>query len=64
VQDVEVLALVLVDALHLHVEEALRVDLDPQPALHHRRQRALVGGLDLPPALAEGAVLDQGLEGP
>ena len=46
VQHVEQLALVFVDALDLHVEQAVGVDLDAGAGVDVRRQPRLVGALD------------------
>ena len=64
VQHVEVLALVLVDALDLYVEEALGVDGHPRPLLDLPAQRLLVRELDAAPLGTEGGVLGQRLELP
>ena len=58
------LALVLVDPLHLDVEEAVGVAHHPGPGLHHRREVRLVGALDLAPLGAERGVLRQRLQAP
>ena len=53
-EDVEELALVFVDALHLDVEQGIRVEVDTAVLLHQGRQAHLVGPLHLVPALSEG----------
>ena len=62
VQDVQVLALVLVDALDLHVEDRRRIDDDAGAFLDQSRQRGLVGVLDLAPLGAEIRIVGQRLE--
>ena len=62
VQHVQVLALVLVDPLHLHVEQAIRVAGDARARLDYRREVRLVGALDLAPLGREGRVPGQRLE--
>ena len=62
VQDVQVLALVFVDALDLHVEDRGRIDDDAGALLDQTGQRGLVGVLDLAPLGAEIRVVDQRLE--
>jgi hypothetical protein len=62
VQRVEVLPLVLVDALHVHVEERVRVDGDAVQLLQVLRQRHLVGVLRALPLFAKAAVFHVSLE--
>jgi hypothetical protein len=62
VQHVQVLALVLVDALHLHVEQAVGIAGHAGAGLDHAGEIGLVGALRLPPLRAEGRVLGQRLE--
>ncbi len=62
VQHVEVLALVLVDALDLHVEHGVGQQLDAVRVLRVSRQGLFVGPLDLTPSFAELAVVAPGLE--
>ena len=45
-QDIEQLALVLVDALDVHVEQRIGIQLDVHPLRHQLRQRLLVGAAD------------------
>ena len=63
VQDVQVLALVLVDALDLHVEQRVRID-DHAGALaaRMRRSRALFARLIARQRVAEAGVVGQRLE--
>jgi hypothetical protein len=56
-KDVELLALVFVDALNLHVKEGGRVDRDAEGALDVLCEAHLVGVLDLSPLLLEVLVL-------
>ncbi len=60
--DVQKLALVLVDALDLDVEKRRGVEPDAQPLVDQRRQPLLVGALDRREALAEGRVVGQRVE--
>ncbi len=62
VEHVEELALVFVDALHLHVEEGVRADGDPGVLQHVGREPFLVGPLHGTEGLAEGGVVGQGFE--
>ena len=62
-QHVQMLALVLVDALHLDVEQRTGIDHDAGALADVARQPFLVGTLDAAPLLLEGAVPDPGLEG-
>jgi hypothetical protein len=55
VQQVEVLALVFVDALDLHVEQAGGVELDAKPRLDEARQVVLAFQLDRAPAAWKAA---------
>jgi hypothetical protein len=57
VQDVQMLALVLVDALHLDVEEPVGVDLDAGRRGHVGCEAFLAPALHLPPAAPEGPLL-------
>src|SRR5206468_11466627 len=57
VQHVQKLALVFVNALDLHIEEELRVDLDRISALQPSRHLALAGVLDRVPSLAKFGVV-------
>ena len=52
-QHVQVLPLVLVQTLHLDVEEGVRVDGDPCPFPDQAGKIGLVGALDLPPLMLE-----------
>ena len=61
-QHIQVLALVLVDALDLHIEDGIRVDGHAGALADERGQRALVGALDLAPLGAKVRVLGQRLE--
>ena len=63
VQDVQVLALVLVDALDLHVEQRVRIDRRCRCAARDQLgEVALVGALDLAPLRAERRVVRERLE--
>jgi len=53
VEHVEVLALVLVDALDQHVEKRFRIDADAGARRYQRRKPPLVGKLHLAPLLLE-----------
>ena len=61
-QHVQVLALVLVDALDLDVEERRRVDRDAGALADAARERLLVGALDRAPSVLEGGVVGERLE--
>eukprot|EP00042_Codosiga_hollandica_P059175 m.906762 g.906762 ORF g.906762 m.906762 type:complete len:349 (-) comp60082_c0_seq1:1781-2827(-) len=61
-EDVEELALVLVDALHLHVEHALGIDLNALKLVQVFGKRLFVVQLDLHDALQEAIVGRQALE--
>ena len=62
VQHVQVLPLVLVDPLHLDVEEGVRIDGDPGPLLDQAGKIGLVGLLDLPPLFLEYRIVGQLLQ--
>ena len=62
VQHVEMLALVLVDALDLDVEHPVRVQLDARRRADVLGQARLVAALDVAPLRAEGGVLDERLQ--
>ena len=59
VQDVEMLALVLMDALHLHIENRRGVNGETRSFADERREGGLVGQLDGAPVGAEAGVLRQ-----
>jgi hypothetical protein len=59
VQHVEQLPLVFVDALDLHVEQGIGIDLDAQPLADDLRQARLVVALDAHEGVAEGGVVGQ-----
>ncbi len=59
VQHLQVLALVLVNALHQNIEDRLRIDRDAGAQQSARRQFLFVGMLDGPPAGAKLRVLRQ-----
>lgn len=61
-KDVHLLALVLVDALHLHVKQRRGVDLDVEGVLDVLREAGLVRELDISPLLAELLVVDRELD--
>ena len=63
-QHVEVLPLVLVNALDLHVEHPVRIEVDAGFGGDVVRQARLVLPLDRPPAPAEFRVIGQGFERP
>ena len=63
VQGVEVLALVLVNALNLDVEQPVRVQGDARRFHDVVRQPSLVPALDGPPALAEFRIAGQWFQG-
>ena len=54
-QDIEQLALVFVDALDLHVEQRIGIEVDAAVGLDQGGQALLVGLLDCVPALARNA---------
>ena len=62
-QHVQVLALVLVDALDLDVEQRLRIDHDAGAFANAKRERLLVEPLDRPPSLAKRRVAGVRFEG-
>ena len=62
VQDVEVLALVFVQALGLDVEQRIRVDHDAGALRDERREVALGGKFHLPPLLLELRIVRQRFE--
>ncbi len=62
VQHVEVLALVLVDALDLDVEHPVRVQLDTGHRVDVLGQARFVGALDVAPLLPEGGIVDELLQ--
>ena len=59
VQQVEQLPLVLVDALDLHVEQRVHVEVDADAALHLGVETTLVGQLDLAELAPEPGVVRQ-----
>jgi hypothetical protein len=62
VERVEELALVLVEALDLHVEERIRIDGHAELALDELGERLLVAALHRGEARAEGGIVDVLLE--
>jgi len=62
VKDVQLLALVLMDALHLDVEERRRVHSNAGALPDHPAQRFFVRPLDPAPVFLEGRVLGEGLQ--
>ena len=56
------LALVLVNALDVHVEQRIGIDPHAGALLDLGGQRRLVGALNLPPRFAERAVVGERLE--
>ena len=61
-QDVQMLALVLMDAFDLHVEHRLRIHRNPRALPHERLEFGFVRLLHLPPLFAEACILCQRLE--
>lgn len=61
-EDVELLTLVLVDTLHLHIEQSCRVDGDAVVLLDVLRQSYLVRIFDLTELLSEFLVVNKSLE--
>ncbi len=64
VQHLQVLALVLVDALHQNVENRIWIDRNAGALQSARRQFLFVGMLDVPPAGAKLGVLGQRFQAP
>ena len=60
--DIQQLALVLVDALDLHVEQRVRADDNAEPILDHRRQGLLAVPAQLGDAVLHRRIVDKGLE--
>src|SRR5262245_61492645 len=61
-QQVEMLALVLVQPLHLDIPQRSGIDGHAGPIPDERGQALLVGGLDLAPGLAKQGILSQVLQ--
>ena len=62
VQQVEVLALVFVEALDLDVKDGVRADMDAAGVLDDFGEDDFVAALDVVVALTEGAVVSEGIE--
>jgi len=58
VQYVEVLALVLVDALYLYIEQCVRIQRDARALVDVVRQALFGQALDAVPALAEAGIIN------
>ena len=61
-EDIELLTLVLVNALHLHIKQRSRIDLVSSGLLDEIGQSEFVLGLDVGPFCSELFIIDKGLQ--